>query len=510
MNSPAQLGRWIVWTICSFALATGCAAYRDQPFDNPPQITNYHQQHGDRATSTTQRAASSAEPVVFVSFGNDSRSGDFARGLSASADKEKTPAELLPAPRWIGITLDEVINASLIADPKIRAGFEAINQANADALTASLRPNPSYTGDAQLLPLTRPFTVNRQGGPPQTDHQINWPIDWFLFGKRAAAMASAATGIRVSEAEFADLVRQRVRDAAIAYFDAVEAKALLQLAREDLENLRRVEAGLRKSVASGNRPLVDLNRARLDVLKSEQSHREAETTLINAVANLRARLGRRDADPTFDIAGNLDAPLTAEPMPVEEAQSLAERNRPDIQSLRLQINKAAQDIRSEMTRAFPQVTPQVGYTRQFQEKAIGFPDASSWMVSLNMTLPFFDRNQGNIAKARSAFVQNTFNLEGGLVDLRAEIVQVVRELEAARRSATSVAGEQLKVAAEIRDTINKSYEAGGRTLLEVLDAQRNYRETYRLYINSRANYWRSVYKFSSAIGQQLQSHEQRR
>jgi cobalt-zinc-cadmium efflux system outer membrane protein len=359
-----------------------------------------------------------------------------------------------------------------------------------------------------LLPLTRPFTVDRQGGPPQTDYQLSYPIDWFLFGKRAAAMASASAGMRVSEADYADLVRQRVRDAGIAFYDVLEAKALLDLARQDLENLRRVEAATRKAVGAGGRPPVELNRVRLDVLKSEQTLREAETTLAVAIANLRSRLGRRDPDPTFDISGNLDAPLSTQPGPVEQALALAEQNRPDIASLRLQVDKATKDIHSEKTKAYPQVTPQVGYTHQFQQKAIGFPDADSWMMSVNTPLPFFDRNQGNIAKAKSVFVQNSLNLEGGLVDLRAEIVQVVREFETAYRTATAVAGEQLKVATQVRDSITKAYEAGGRTLLEVLDAQRNYRETYRLYITSRANYWRSSIRFNAAVGKQVLPHEQ--
>ena len=44
------------------------------------------------------------------------------------------------------------------------------------------------------------------------DVQVGYPIDWFLFGKRAAAMASARQGVRQSEADYADLVRQRVTD----------------------------------------------------------------------------------------------------------------------------------------------------------------------------------------------------------------------------------------------------------------------------------------------------------
>src|SRR5262249_52744337 len=166
--------------------------------------------------------------------------------------------------RW-----DQAITATLLASPKIRAGVEAINQATADLLTSSLPPNPDLTVGATLLPLTRPFTIDRQGGPPQAGADISYPIDWFLFGKRAAGMASAAAGVRVSEADFADLVRKRVTDTATAYYDVVEAKALLDLARQDLENLRRVEAATEKAANAGGRPLVELNRVRLDVLKSD-------------------------------------------------------------------------------------------------------------------------------------------------------------------------------------------------------------------------------------------------
>ena len=61
----------------------------------------------------------------------------------------------------------------------------------------------------QYLPL-RPFTPHQPGGPSEIDVQVGYPIDWFLFGKRAAAMASARLGVRQSEADYADLIRQRV------------------------------------------------------------------------------------------------------------------------------------------------------------------------------------------------------------------------------------------------------------------------------------------------------------
>src|SRR5262249_49500050 len=192
------------------------------------------------------------------------------------ADPQKD--ETLPTPRTVpttGMALDQVINTCLIADPKIRAGLEVVNQANADLLTSSLKPNPTLLVDGVLLPLTRPFTVDKQGGPPQLDAQLGYPIDWFLFGKRAAAMASAARGVGVSEADYADLIRQRVTDAATAFYDVLEARELLEVARQDVNNLQQVENSLREAVRVGGRSQVDLNRVRLDLLRSQQVLRQA-------------------------------------------------------------------------------------------------------------------------------------------------------------------------------------------------------------------------------------------
>jgi cobalt-zinc-cadmium efflux system outer membrane protein len=202
------------------------------------------------------------------------------------------------------------------------------------------------------------------------------------------------------------------------------------------------------------------------------------------------------------VAGNLDAPLTAEPLPIEEAFALAQQNRPDIQSLRVQVCKAEADTVVEQRKAFPQITPQFGYCRQYQTPT-GVPDFDSWDVTLTATLPLFDRNQGNRAKAESVAAQNNYNLQAGVVALRAEIEEAVRDFSTACQNARSVAQEQLKLAALVRDSIAKAYELGGRPLIDVLDAERSYRDTYRLYISSRANYWRSVYKYNAAIGKQV-------
>src|SRR5262249_14091900 len=160
--------------------------------------------------------------------------------------------------------------------------------ARGDARTASLRPNPIFYFDTQLLPLTRPFVPTNQGGPPQTDVYLSYPIDWFVFGKRAAAMQAALLDVRASESTFADLVRTRVLEATTAYYDMLEAKALLDVARQVVKNYEQVEAITEKAVAGGGRPQVELNRIRLSLLSSMQTLRTAEYNLVNSRAKLWA------------------------------------------------------------------------------------------------------------------------------------------------------------------------------------------------------------------------------
>ncbi|HMO35362.1 MAG TPA: TolC family protein, partial [Gemmatales bacterium] len=369
--------------------------------------------------------------------------------------------------------------------------------------TASLKPNPTFEIAQTLLPLTRPFTEEAQGGPPQLDVGLSYRIDWFLFGKRAAAMQAASLGVQVSEAEYADLIRLRVLEAATAYYDVLEAKTLLELTQQDVTNFKRVEEITQKAVDGGGRPQVELGRIRLDRLRAEQSVRDAENELVAAKARLRALMGLGDSDASFDIRGTLDQVSTPQIPSLDESFTIASQNRPDISALQWRVQQAQAAAIFERRQAYPEISPQVGYTRQFQRKAIGFPDANSFGFGVEMTLPIFDRNQGNRLRAASVTVQQEYELQAGLIELRAEVIQAENELRTVLANSKAVAEEQLKLAAEVRDSLNKAYEAGGRPLIDVLDAQRNYRETYRLFIESRANLGRAIVKFNAVLGKKV-------
>jgi cobalt-zinc-cadmium efflux system outer membrane protein len=238
------------------------------------------------------------------------------------------------------------------------------------------------------------------------------------------------------------------------------------------------------------------------VLEARRERRRREAALAVARASLAASIGRSGPDADFEVEGDLAVGSPAAPPELESLLAKAEQARPDVLARRRAVARSAADLRLARKSAWPELTPRVGVTRQYQE-SLGFPDASSWGVGLDVTLPLFDRNQGGIAKATSAQTRSELELRAALVALRPEVQQAAAEYAVAREAVLAEDPAQLEAAERVRDRVHKAYEIGGRPLLEVLDAQRVYREAARQLTSGRAAFWRAVHRLNAAVGQDV-------
>lgn len=464
----------------TFTFLSGCALER-KPLDHAPAP----------ALSLYKTAVQHAQA--------DAKLPELATPTHAADDSPPPPETSAAAKEF---TLDQAIQTALKTDPRISAALENIRQAEADLTTAGLIPNPDLSAGGSLIPLDRKFTVDRQGGPPQFDVGIAMPVDWFLFGKRAAAMTSGEYGVDAAAADFANTLRLRIAATIAAFYDVLEAKAMLGLAQENQKNLAAMEKIILNRVALGGVGTIEADRIKLSLFASHRELHTQELNLAAALNRLRALLGFSD-DTVIGVNGTLDIANPQKPIAIEEAFKWAEENRPDLIALRRQLDKTNADIALEERKAYPQITPKIGYTRQFQQQAIGFPDASSWGAGVDVTVPLFDRNQGNIAKAKSLHIQTQHNLQAQLVDMRAEIDQALKTFASAYQFISYDDPGQLEAAKNVRDKITQAYELGGKTLIEVLDAQRAYLETYKVHISGRSSYWHALYQLDAAIGKDL-------
>ncbi len=440
---------------------------------------------------------STAEEIITPpSFVSDHRPDLFKKGSAERIDHVGQSVADTP------LELDEVILQSLYADFQIRGAIESIRQAEADLVTAKLPPNPVVSTSATLMPLNRPFTVDRQGGPPQFDVGLSYPVDWFLFGKKAAEVAAAEKSINVARSNVNDIIRQRIAGAIASFYDVLEAQQLLKLAEEDLQDTVELQKITHQRVAIGGVGTIELDRVTLSIFTSRTEVRQREAALQAALSQLKSYLGR-NKDSQIHVQGELSVTHLIPPSNIQTLLAIAQENRPDIQLIRQQIELSSATVKVEEANAYPSVTPRLGLTRQFQQKAIGYPDANSWGIGVDISLPLFDRNQGNIAKAKSAKKQTEYLLDSQLVELRSEIEQLHQSYVNVHQTLSIDSEAKLEAARSIRDKIKTAYALGGKSLFELLDAQRNYRESYRSHVQNLSNYWHTLYALNAAVGKQI-------
>jgi cobalt-zinc-cadmium efflux system outer membrane protein len=138
----------------------------------------------------------------------------------------------------------------------------------------------------------------------------------------------------------------------------------------------------------------------------------------------------------------------------------------------------------------------MGHLKEFGGEGI----YRGWGIGVTATIPLFDRNQGNRMKARAGVTKSSQELRAGIIELRAEVEEADQLFRTAYQKASALADEEVRLAVKVRESMIEAYKAGGHTLIDVLDAERSYREIYCLYISSRADYWRAMYLYNSVIG----------
>jgi outer membrane protein, heavy metal efflux system len=437
-------------------------------------------------------------PVAEATFGI--RLAPPAPATSSSlAAQEPQPTGSVP------VDLAQVVRACVLSDPAILVALESVELARADRTQSGLLPNPGLTISHVMMPFPGDSfdAESKQGGPPQLDIGVSYSLGTLLFGTRRADMKATELGVEVALAEHANVARQRILEAIVAYYDVLEARELLEIDRAEVTLLERVRDVTEQRLSLGPAGALELDQIRVVLFESRRRLLREQAAFDNAASRLRARLGRTEFAHRAEAAGPLERAAPPAPPSVATALALAEEHRPDFLALRRRLARSRAELTREQRAAWPSVEVSAGYTRQFQEQSVGFPDANSWGAGLDLSLPVFDRNQGNIAHARASARQVDLLIAAARIDLRVELEQAIRDYELAVQLQT-LRGEEavLAASAALKDT-EEAHGAGAAPLLEVLASQAAFREVLREDVAVRAELRRALHRVNAVVGTAL-------
>jgi cobalt-zinc-cadmium efflux system outer membrane protein len=196
--------------------------------------------------------------------------------------------------------------------------------------------------------------------------------------------------------------------------------------------------------------------------------------------------------------------VPAAPLPeIEALVAEALRSRPDLAAFRLGVERAAADVRLAESNRFenPFILVQP-YTFQdlspFDRKS-----SHSWAMGVTVPLPVFNRNQGNIRRARVNCAQTRLQVEELERRILNEVVREQRSLavsdSALRRLEESTLPRAERALATSRDRL----EAGEEALIDYLNALRDYNEILRQYRDVLVRHRRAMLRLNTAVGRRL-------
>lgn len=471
------------------------------PRDNPGTSGNLL---GGRPGASTPRVPTSVSTPGGTSGPTDAQSGiagprPLPTGRVPLYGSLEVPAEADEGPPG-GLTLDQAINRLLGENLELRAQFIEIPLAEADILTASLRANPIFYADSQLIPYGK-YTRERPGGQTQYDVNISYPLD--VSHKRRARTQVAVRAKRVLEAQYQDAARRSIDNLYTAYVDALAARQNVRYARASVEGLQKVLLVTQQLYEKDQANRADVNRVKVQVDSARIGLAEAEESLRRSGRIVGGLLNLPPLESeSLEVRGTIrDA--GAVPPPIDEMLGVALAARPDLVSFRLGVGRAEADVRLALANRFSDIyVLYQPYT--FQDSAPqGLKSAHSWALGVTVPLPIYNRNQGGIRRAELNVEQTRVELAALERQVITEVRQAQTQYEVTRDAVRRIRDDLLPAARQVRDDTFRLYTAGEVNVVVYLDAQRDYNDVVKQYLDASVRHRRSTLALNTAVGQRI-------
>jgi len=398
------------------------------------------------------------------------------------------------------VTWKEIRDRFLATNPTLQAGQIGLDESKAAETTAYLRPNPQWT-----------MTLDQIG---HTDEGNLFSASNLSTGfsylherghKRELRRDSAEGATVVATSEQADLERNLVFTLRSAFVQVLQAKAFRALAQANLASYDEVLALSRDRLQAGDIAQIDLDRLQLQRVTYEADAQTAEVNLRTAkIQLLRLMNDRATSADQFDVSGPFD--FAAPSQSVDELRQIALDVRPDLRAARQGIDKARTDYRLAVANgaADPTLTVDAGFPSISQAFLSYQPPLRQYVgAGVDVPLRIFDRNQGEKLRTKLDVTRNE-----RLADAAA--LQVVADVDTAYATVTSTVAllqpyedRYLNQATHIRDTVTFSYQRGGISLVDFLQAQQEYRSVQVGYVNLIAAFLNAVNQLNFAVGREV-------
>lgn len=398
-------------------------------------------------------------------------------------------AGLASAQTPVQITMDQAIQLALTHNHTFKSDQTLVQQSQAEEITAALRPNPELSLNGLYFPLNpNDFNADNLASNQEFDLGVSYLFE--RGGKRKKRLQAARDTTTVTRFQVSDAQRGLTFDVAQQFINAQLAESNLEFANEDLASFQQTADIAESQYKAGAISEADLLKIKVQLLQFQTDVSSARVAKVQALAGLRQLLGYDAVPADYDVAGD----MTYSPMKLnlDDLDAQALKLRPDL--LAAQAGITAAESQLSLAKANGKVDPTGGLTYSH------LADQNTMSLSFNIPLPFFDRNQGEIARSRFALTQAQEQAYAASDSVLTDVRDAYETFATSQEVVNLYTSGYLEQAKESRDISEYAYKRGAASLLDFLDAERSYRSTQLAYRQALANYLTAIEQVKEAVG----------
>jgi outer membrane protein, heavy metal efflux system len=383
------------------------------------------------------------------------------------------------------------------ANPILKAAQLNIDESRAAEVTAFLRPNPDLTISADGFQISPNLGIWRP-----LSGVVETPALSYLHErqhKRELRRDQAKETTAVVESTYLDQKRGLVFNLRSAFVQTLQAKAVFENAKQNLSYWDRELEVNRTRFAAGDLAQVDLDRLELQRVQFESDYETAIVNLRTAKIQLLMLLNDRTPIEQFDVSGPFD--FTTELKPLEEFRNNALDQRPDLKAAVQNVELAKITYELAVANGSTDPTFSIWYSHNpsfansYANETIG--------GSISIPLRIFDRNQGQKELTKIDIGRNERLQDAAKAQVFNDVDSAYVTLVSAVNLLRPYKAKYLKLADDTRDKISFSYQNGGASLLDYLDAEKASRDIRLAYLNLIGSYLTAAAQMNMAVGSEV-------
>lgn len=327
----------------------------------------------------------------------------------------------------------------------------AIQAAEADALAASLFPNPTLS-----------YSRDRVGGSPNTVEQT-WMLGqtFDVSGRRGLHREAASRRVAAVTAGNASRQLDLAAELRRSFHDVLFRQETIRATSAWAQRFAKIEGVVTKLARAGEASGYDRRRLARERQTADARLAAERAELDRALARLMALTGMSEAPV---LQSELLPPF---PSPVEAALSRLDQ-RPDLQALSRRAEAADLEGRAAKRGGIPDVT--VGIGPRFVDN--GSSRENGVTLALSVPLPVFDRQQAGQQRAAAEALQARAEYRLARSRAEGELRGLYRQAEGLRTTAADYRSRAVAASPELLRIAEVAYQGGESSLLELLDAYR--------------------------------------